>query len=474
GHTAAITSVTFAADGTLWSVSLDRTVRQWDVHRNTELAKFDGPAGIDVAHVQLAPGGRLAEWRLRDGSLHVWDVAGGKELSAVTRPAVQGHAVHAEAKLAVTGDGRGIVRFWSTTTGEKRGEVRVHPDGKAVNVIAFSPDGRNYAVAAGDRVSAGNVGTVLDPAFRDTPRPEAGRPGVTRTEIVRFEGHTNRVSRAVFLDNRRILTASPDNTIRLWDTEGKETGRLDWTPRRFGGDVYALGFADEGQRLLSATHDGMRLWDLASRRELPRFPLGNATVLAAAAFSPDGRRAYSSPGQGLVVWDVATGKEVKTVPEFETIHGLGISPDGQRALCVGDGNNTVALWDLTTWRLLRRLQGHGSQVCAFAFAPDGRRALTASLDRTVRLWDLETGKQIRELVGGDMECGAVAISLDGRLGLTGSTDHIIRLWDLETGRPLHRFEGHTAEVSSVAFSPDGRRILSASKDKTARLWEMPK
>jgi WD40 repeat protein len=40
---------------------------------------------------------------------------------------------------------------------------------------------------------------------------------------------------------------------------------------------------------------------------------------------------------------------------------------------------------------------------AVAVMPDGRRAVSASMDRTLRLWDLESGKEIAAFTGeGDM------------------------------------------------------------------------
>jgi len=71
--------------------------------------------------------------------------------------------------------------------------------------------------------------------------------------------------------------------------------------------------------------------------------------------------------------------------------------------------------------------GHTAAVCALTISPDGRQALTGSIDRTARLWDMATGKERRG------------------------------------------FRGHTQTVLSVAFSPDGQRALTGGLDQTARL-----
>jgi Tol biopolymer transport system component len=65
-------------------------------------------------------------------------------------------------------------------------------------------------------------------------------------------------------------------------------------------------------------------------------------------------------------------------------------------------------------------------VSSAAFSPDGKRIVTASVDKTVRLWDAESGKQV--------------------------------------GQP---FTSHRDAVSSVAYSPDGKRIVIAFSDETA-------
>src|SRR5207253_2379159 len=112
----------------------------------------------------------------------------------------------------------------------------------------------------------------------------------------------------------------------------------------------------------------------------------------------------------------------------------------------------------------------GAAIWAYAFNPDGKRALSGS--EVVRLWDLETGRGLRVLEGHADVVRSVACSADQRRALSASSDKTLRLWDLETGRCLHVLEGHTDYVRSVAWSADPRRALSGSDDKTVRLWDL--
>ena len=82
-------------------------------------------------------------------------------------------------------------------------------------------------------------------------------------------------------------------------------------------------------------------------------------------------------------------------------------------------------------RLHRLLGAHSLAVTSAAFSGDGKRVVTASLDKTARIWDAESGKEIAVL------------------------------------------KGHYGDrVLSAAFSGDGKRVVTASLDKTARIWDV--
>ena len=80
------------------------------------------------------------------------------------------------------------------------------------------------------------------------------RDALDRTRpVVLLSGHTELVSSAVFSpDGQRILTASYDNTARLWDGQGQPLATLSGHTDQVNSAV----FSPDGQRILTASVDG--------------------------------------------------------------------------------------------------------------------------------------------------------------------------------------------------------------------------
>jgi WD40 repeat protein len=67
---------------------------------------------------------------------------------------------------------------------------------------------------------------------------------------------------------------------------------------------------------------------------------------------------------------------------------------------------------------------------------------------------------------------SVDVSPDGRYALSGSMDGAIILWDFETAEELRRFSGHTEIVPGLVFSPDGQTAFSVSTDGALIEWRI--
>ncbi|MEH2295932.1 WD40 repeat domain-containing protein, partial [Nostoc sp.] len=153
------------------------------------------------------------------------------------------------------------------------------------------------------------------------------------------------------------------------------------------------------------------------------------------------------------------------------VRAVAITPDGKKAVS-GSLDKTLKLWDLETGKEISTLTGHNDSVYAVAIAPDGKKAVSASRDNTLKLWDLETGTQIFTLIGHNDSVTAVAIAPDGKKAVSGSWDNTLKLWDLETGTEISTLRGHNSSLTAVAIAPDGQTAISGSGDKTLKLWDL--
>ena len=323
---------------------------------------------------------------------------------------------------------------------------------------SFSPDGKRIVSASGD-----NTIRIWD---AETGR-QVGQP---------LEGHTRTVKSAFFSpDGKQIVSASADKTIRIWDAEtGRQIGQLLEGHKDY---VTLASFSPDGKRIVSASADKtIRIWDAETGQQIGQPLEGHTSSVESASFSPDGKRIVSASADNTIrIWDAETGRQVGQPLEghTRTVKSAFFSPDGKRIVSAS-GDNTIRIWDAETGQQLGQpLEGHTGWVYSASFSPDGKRIVSASEDCTIRIWDAETGRQIGQpLEGHTYYVTSASFSPDGKRIVSSSVDKTVRIWDAETDRQVGQpLEGHTYYVISASFSPDGIRIVSASEDCTMRIWD---
>jgi WD40 repeat protein len=111
-----------------------------------------------------------------------------------------------------------------------------------------------------------------------------------------------------------------------------------------------VSFSPDGRLALTGSADRtMRLWDVASGKELRRFT-GHANAVVRVGFTPDGRHAlsaasrYQTPDGPARVWDLDTGKERGALDDDseEAIGCAAFTPDGG-AVLLGQASGPLRL-----------------------------------------------------------------------------------------------------------------------------------
>jgi hypothetical protein len=218
-------------------------------------------------------------------------------------------------------------------------------------------------------------------------------------------------------------------------------------------EVNCAAFSPDGARIVTASDDNtVRIWDAATGKEITVLR-GGLDRFQSAAFSPDGTRIVTVPlGQTARIWDAAAGKEIMVLRGHQNIvNSAAFSPDGARIVTASD-DKTARIWDAATGKEIAVLRGNEGDVTSAAFSPDGSRIVTASYDGTARIWDAATGKEITVLRRDKYWMHSAAFSPDGARIVTASDDGTV-IWDAATGKEITVLRGGV--VNSAAFSPDG-------------------
>lgn len=332
----------------------------------------------------------------------------------------------------------------------------------AVSAVAYSPDGKRLVTASHDRTLL-----LWDPV---TARC-LGPIGTQADAIYDVAFHP---------DGRRIATACWDGTFRIWDVDKKAVLHEFRGP---GDRVFRLAFSPDGELLacLGATEE-VQVREVETGKV--RFTLTHDTDrLYRVAFSPNGKLLAVTSMRGVHLWELQRKDPPRLLSSGgEYVKCLAFSPDS-KILATGEGdlaNNdagTVRLWDTTAGPLLATLEGHAEPIFGLTFSPDGTRLFSASQDKTVKVWDVTQMQESLTLRGHTDTVRAVAMSPDGKqLATAGADGHVI-LWDsnpqvVQASYPVrHRLVGHEDAVVAVVWPKGQRDVFSMDPQSEVRRWD---
>jgi WD40 repeat protein len=218
----------------------------------------------------------------------------------------------------------GVAYLVDARTGVPRKSRQVLVGGVSSRV-AWSPDGATIAVGSG--AQGGSV-DLLDPQSLETVRQWP-------------HGHRAALNSVAFSpDSRRILTASTDQIVRVWDAA---TGTRLHDLVGHGNIVFCAVYSPDGKRIASGGRDNnVRIWDAETFHPVARFG-GHEDYIYSLAWRADSQQLLSGSGDHTVrIWDTVPIKDrVQARSERQAILAQ-VEPNVQRLFTeFGDAGKVV-------------------------------------------------------------------------------------------------------------------------------------
>merc|ERR1712195_287126 len=213
---------------------------------------------------------------------------------------------------------------------------------------------------------------------------------------------------ALSVDNRQIVSASRDKSIKLWNTlgeckytigeQGGAEGHTEW--------VSCVNFVPNQQNpsIVSGGWDKIvKVWNM-SNCKLRTNLVGHSGYINAVTVSPDGSLCASGGKDGVaMLWDLNEGKRLYSLPceQGDIIHALCFSPN-RYWLCAGTDTG-IRIWDLEGKGIVDELKlelpvrdpkskALPTSCISLAWSSDGNTLFAGYTDTMIRAWQVTAGQ----------------------------------------------------------------------------------
>jgi len=222
------------------------------------------------------------------------------------------------------------------------------------------------------------------------------------------------------LPNNRILTASEDNTIKLWNLS---TSKCIQTFICYE-EVYRIELLSNSRFVTLSGKDSIIVWSLDSHLYLKK-----------------------------IIFD-GVFRSSKIFPNEQLMFG---------------SRENIFLIDLNSEEILKQFLGHTENLLCLDILSECR-IISSSLDSTIKIWDFNTCECLQTLGGHTDAVKCVSVLPNNKI-ISASDDSSIKIWNLETGSCIKTLNGHTKYIWKLSSIAD-KQVVSCSHDGTVKIWDL--
>ncbi|MCA8879821.1 MAG: c-type cytochrome [Rhodobacteraceae bacterium] len=231
-----------------------------------------------------------------------------------------------------------------------------------------------------------------------------------------------------------------------------------------GGPIMDIAVAPDGRRILTASFDNsLGLWEVEGTAS-PVWLEGHGAAVNAAAFLPKSRAVSVGDDFEGIIWDLETHEPAARLDGHTgKIVSVRPSPDASR-IATASWDGTIRLWDGVSGHPTAVLTGHEGPINDVAWARGGATLYSAGYDGLILEHDVAAGASPRRVVSHGFGVNVLAIDEAAGWLAFGAADGGVEILDPATGATIADLSGDRRPILALARSPDGTRLAIGDGD----------
>ena len=509
-HICEVTAVTFHPDGKLVaSADVKGNISIWYLEKLIENVKIENAFSGKINGLDFTEDGtklliygegkkkfaRVINWEMKN------DVG---EITNVSKTLISGCFSTKKPHRILLGGDDGKVNFYEGPPFKFKSEFKEHL-GKFVSSIQCSPDGSKFVSAGFDKkivIYDAKEGNILDQF--DASKVE--------------NGHKMAIVACSFIDDNRLVTASIDRSVKVWDlAEKKLLFTLIPAEGKLGTPFIFCGVQTDGKKIVAVALSGtIYSWNVDSLADnkLPdeTFP-GHQAPVTCVAMAKNAKEIISGDTNNTVlIWPESGVARTLYVGEKDkkSISHIAVSFD-ETLVYVAEAQGSLLCFDRATgekkfeisdikgnFKGLVPSRKNNEEVFALQTKiifkiKNGKVEKKVSLSFETKC--LEVNEELGEVLVGDKkgklhildlefkeksapsihfgEYQVIKLSPDGKLIASGDNQRVILVYEAESKKVVcDRFGFHTGSIFDLDWSSDSKFLASSSLDGSVMIWEI--